>query len=114
MSVSEVRAAGHEALLLATKLLQRARRADPHAGLWEAADVQWWWRTPRRSDEVEKIFWVDDEGPVAGVLITSWTDDAGNATQSSSPGRQIPRPMSCGPGRSSTPLATRKRGSKYQ
>lgn len=76
MSVSEVRAAGHEALLLATKLLQRARRADPHAGLWEGADVQWWWRTPRRSDEVEKIFWVDDEGPVAGVLITSWTDDA--------------------------------------
>jgi hypothetical protein len=51
--------------MLATQLLQRARCADPRAGLWEAADVQWWWRTPRRSDDVEKLFWIDDEGPVA-------------------------------------------------
>ena len=75
MSIREIRAAGFEALLLATVLLQRARRADPHAGLWEAADVQWWWRTPRRSDGIEKLFWVDAEGPVAGVLLTSWSDD---------------------------------------
>jgi ribosomal protein S18 acetylase RimI-like enzyme len=76
VSVREVRAAGLEALMLSTELLQRARRADPQAGLWEAADVQWWWRRPRRSDEVEKLFWIDDEGPVAGVLLTSRTDDA--------------------------------------
>ncbi len=76
MSVREVRATGFEALMLATELLQRARRADPGAGLWEAADLQWWWRKRRRSDEVEKLFWLDDEGPVAGVLLTSWTDDA--------------------------------------
>ncbi|TVR68648.1 MAG: hypothetical protein EA415_16160, partial [Sphaerobacteraceae bacterium] len=75
MSIREIRVAGHEALLLATKLLQRARRANPHAGLWEAADLQWWWRKPRQSDEVEKLFWVDADGPVAGVLLTSWTDD---------------------------------------
>lgn len=74
MSVREFRAAGLEALLLATDLLQRARRADPYAGLWEAADVQWSWRKPRRSDEVEKLFWIDDEGPVAGVLLESWAD----------------------------------------
>lgn len=76
MSVREVRAIGHEALLLATKLLQRARRADLQRGLWEAADVQWWWRKPRASDEVEKLFWVDDEGPAGGALLTSWNDDA--------------------------------------
>jgi GNAT superfamily N-acetyltransferase len=76
VSVREVRAAGLEALTLATALLQRARRADPQAGLWEAADVQWWWRRPRRSDGVGKLFWIDDDGPVAGVLLTSWTDDA--------------------------------------
>ena len=72
----EVGATGFDALMLATALLQRAREADPQTGLWEAADVQWWWRAPRRSDEVDKLFWIDDEGPVAGVLLTSWTDEA--------------------------------------
>ncbi|MCW5878293.1 MAG: GNAT family N-acetyltransferase [Anaerolineales bacterium] len=72
----EIKAAGLKALELATALLQRARRADPMAGVWEAADVQWWWRKPRRSDAVEKLFWVDDQGPAAGVLLTSWSDQA--------------------------------------
>lgn len=75
VSVREIRAAGLEALMLATELLQRARRADRQAGIWEAADVQWWWRRPRRSDGVEQLFWVDGHGPVAGVLLTSWKDD---------------------------------------
>jgi GNAT superfamily N-acetyltransferase len=72
MAISEVRASGLEYLGLATKLLQRARLADPEAGLWEAADLQWWWRTPRRSDAIDQLFWVDDEGPVAGVVLTEW------------------------------------------
>lgn len=71
MPIREVSAAGTEALTLATRLLQRARRADPLAGLWEAADVQWAWRRPRQSDAIEHPFWLDDEGPVAGVLLTS-------------------------------------------
>ncbi|MGD9710566.1 MAG: hypothetical protein AB7V46_00660, partial [Thermomicrobiales bacterium] len=75
MSLREVSASGFESLMLATQLLQRARLADPVAGLWEAADVQWCWRTPRRSDDAEKLFWIDDDGPVAGILLTSWTDD---------------------------------------
>lgn len=62
--------------MLATSLLQRARLADPLAGVWEAADVQWWWRRPRRSDEVEEVFWLDDDGPVAGILLTSSADDS--------------------------------------
>jgi len=40
--------------------------------VWEAADLQWWWRTPRRSDAIEQLFWTDDEGPVAGVVLTDW------------------------------------------
>jgi GNAT superfamily N-acetyltransferase len=72
MAIIEVRASGLEYLALATELLQRARLADPEAGLWEAADLQWWWRTPRRSDAVDQLFWVDDEGPVAGVVLTEW------------------------------------------
>lgn len=71
----EVRATGLDALTLATSLLQRARLADPLAGVWEAADVQWSWRRPQRSDEVEQVFWLDDDGPVAGILLTSSADD---------------------------------------
>lgn len=70
----EVTAVGYEALVLATQLLQRARRADPQAGLWEAADVQWSWRRPRLSDEVAQLFWFDEDGPVAAVLLTSQAD----------------------------------------
>jgi ribosomal protein S18 acetylase RimI-like enzyme len=72
MAIREVRASGLEYLALATQLLQRARLADPEAGLWEPADLQWWWRTPRRSDAIEQLFWIDDEGPVAGVVLTDW------------------------------------------
>jgi ribosomal protein S18 acetylase RimI-like enzyme len=76
MAISEVRAAGFEAVTLASSLLQRSRLADPRSGVWEAADVQWWWRVPKRSDEIEQLFWLDDEGPVAGVLLTSLDEDA--------------------------------------
>lgn len=76
MPVREITAKGPEAQHLATELLQRARLADPQAGLWEAADVQWWWGKPRQSDEVEKLFWLDNDGPIASVMLTSWTGDA--------------------------------------
>jgi ribosomal protein S18 acetylase RimI-like enzyme len=68
----EVRASGRDALALVTELLQRARLADPDAGLWEAADLQWWWRKPRRSDDVAQLFWLDADGPVAAVVFTDW------------------------------------------
>ena len=72
MAINEVQAKGLKYLALATELLQRARLADAEAGLWEAADLQWWWRTPRRSDAIDQLFWIDDEGPVAGVVLTDW------------------------------------------
>jgi GNAT superfamily N-acetyltransferase len=72
MAVDEVRASGLDYLAVATELLRRARLADAEAGLWEAADLQWWWRTPRRSDAIDQLFWVDDDGPVAGVVLTDW------------------------------------------
>ncbi len=71
-TIHEVRALGLEYLALATELLQRARLAEAETGLWEAADLQWWWRTPRRSDAIDQLFWIDDEGPVAGVVLTDW------------------------------------------
>jgi GNAT superfamily N-acetyltransferase len=72
MAIDEVHAKGLEYLALATELLQRARLADVEAGVWEAADLQWWWRKPRRSDAIDQLFWIDDEGPVAGVVLTDW------------------------------------------
>jgi GNAT superfamily N-acetyltransferase len=72
----EIGATGLEALALTTQLLQRARLAHPTAGLWEAADFQWWWRRPQPADQVEKVFWLDDDGPVAGALVTSWGPDS--------------------------------------
>jgi ribosomal protein S18 acetylase RimI-like enzyme len=72
MAIEEAQASGLEYLALATELLQRARVADAEAGVWEAADLQWWWRTPRRSDAIDQVFWIDDEGPVAGVVLTDW------------------------------------------
>src|SRR6266571_2184768 len=72
MAIHEVHASGLEYLVLATELLQRARLADAEAGVWEAADLQWWWRTPRPSDAIDQLFWIDDDGPVAGVVLTDW------------------------------------------
>jgi hypothetical protein len=72
MAISEVRASGLEYLALATQLLHRVRLPDPGAGVWEAADLQWWWRTPWRSDAIDQLFWIDDEGPVASVVLTEW------------------------------------------
>jgi GNAT superfamily N-acetyltransferase len=73
MVLAERRASGLQALQLETHLLRRARLADPDAGIWEAADLQWWWRMPRRSDEVEQLFWHDGtDQPVAAVVLTEW------------------------------------------
>jgi predicted N-acetyltransferase YhbS len=72
MVIREVQASGLDSLALATELLQRARLADAEAGLWEAADLQWWWRTPRRSDAIDQLFWLDDDGPVAAIVLTDW------------------------------------------
>ncbi|WP_134123838.1 GNAT family N-acetyltransferase [Kribbella kalugense] len=73
--MQEIRVSEGKALTLATELLRRVRLAEREAGLWEAADVEWWGRKARRSEGVEQLFWVDGDGPVAGVLLTSWADD---------------------------------------
>ena len=54
-----------------TTVLQRARLADPVGGMWEAADVQWWWRRPRATDELALPVWSDEVGPVAAAGLTA-------------------------------------------
>jgi GNAT superfamily N-acetyltransferase len=59
----------------ATALLQRVRSAHLTAGLYEAADLQWWWRTPRSTDNLPQLFWFDHLGrPEAAVIATDWGD----------------------------------------
>ncbi len=53
-------------------MLQRTRKHHPTKGLWEAADLQWWWRTPRSTDGQPKLFWYDEHGPVAAAVTTDW------------------------------------------
>lgn len=58
-----------------TELLQRVRRAHPTKGLYEAADLQWWWRTPRSTDRLPQLFWFDELGrPEAAAIATDWSD----------------------------------------
>lgn len=42
--MTEVVVSADRYLRLATALLQQTRLASPDGGVWEAADVQWWWR----------------------------------------------------------------------
>ena len=66
---------GIHSLEAATALLQRVRSAHPTKGLYEAADLQWWWRTPRSTDTFRQLFWFDHLGrPEAAVIATDWGD----------------------------------------
>jgi predicted N-acetyltransferase YhbS len=65
---------GLKRLNATSTVLQRARSADPLGGMWEAADVQWWWRRPRVTDELALPVWFDEVGPVAAAGLTAWED----------------------------------------
>jgi GNAT superfamily N-acetyltransferase len=71
---------GLERLQATTAVLRRARQADPLGGMWEAADVQWWWGRPRATDELALPVWFDEIGPVAAAGLTAedvtWQADA--------------------------------------
>ncbi len=63
---------GLEYLETITTLLQRARAAHPTRGLFEAAELQWWWARPRPTDDLPQLFWFDDDGqPEAAVIVTT-------------------------------------------
>ena len=72
MAVTEFEASNREYLRMATTLLQRARLADDESGLWEAADMQWWWRRDQHDDPANARFWIDRDGVPVGVV--SFTD----------------------------------------
>lgn len=65
---------GLERLNATTTVLQRARLAHPIGGMWEAADVQWWWGRPRPTDDLALPVWFDEIGPVAAAGLTTSGD----------------------------------------
>ena len=71
--LSEQGLSGREYLAGVTTLLQRVRAEHPTRGVWEAADLQWWWRKPRPTDSWLHPFWFDASGdPVAAAVATDW------------------------------------------
>lgn len=76
---TEEHRAGLDYLEAVTALLNRIRTTHPTAGLFEAAELQWWWaQNPRTTDDLGQLFWFDDRGrPEAAVIAT----DFGEATQ---------------------------------
>ena len=68
---------GLEYLDAVTTLLRRIRSVHPTAGLYEPAELQWWWgQTSRSTDRLGQLFWFDDEGfPVAAVIATAFRDE---------------------------------------
>jgi GNAT superfamily N-acetyltransferase len=65
---------GLDSLRDVTVLLQRNRQAHPTAGLYEAADLQWWWaQRARATDALPQLFWFDESGrPEAAVIATQF------------------------------------------
>jgi GNAT superfamily N-acetyltransferase len=74
MTLRAVRPTGREYLALVTDLLQRRRLADPVAGLWEAADLQWWYTRDPHPDDADAVVWLDGEVPVTAAVFTRWSE----------------------------------------
>jgi hypothetical protein len=63
---------GRDYLAAAVDSLQRVRASHPTSGVWEAADLEWWWRKPRLTDGWDQLFWFADDRPVAAAIATDW------------------------------------------
>jgi hypothetical protein len=73
MAWLKVSATGLGYLSLVTSLLQRIVVTDPLAVVWEAADLQWWWRVDQHPEPSRQTFWLDGARvPVAAAVFTDW------------------------------------------
>lgn len=62
---------GFEYLATAVALLRRVRLEHQTAGVWEAADYEWWWRKQRTTD-ADQLFWFEQGEPYAAATLTDW------------------------------------------
>lgn len=63
--------AGTDYLARATEFLSACRRADPLGGMWDAADIQWWWREDDFDKPDHQRFYVAADGTALGMLLLS-------------------------------------------
>jgi len=77
VTLRELHPVGHDYLQVATRLLQDARRAEPNGGVWEAADLHWWWRVDQHDDPDMQSIWADGDRPVVGATFTRWKESLG-------------------------------------
>jgi GNAT superfamily N-acetyltransferase len=77
MTLRERRPVGLPYLAEVTRLLQEARLAEPSSGLWEAADLNWWWKVDQHADADGQTIWVDGDRPVVATVFTRWKDRVG-------------------------------------
>ncbi len=70
ITVREVDLDGGDYRNAMTHLLLHARADDPMAGLWEAADLQWWWTVGDDLASRRNTFWLDSGNrPLACLLV---------------------------------------------
>jgi len=51
----------------------------PTYGLYEAAEMQWWWRSPRSTDTFPQLFWFDEQGRPEAAMIAADFGGGGSA-----------------------------------
>ena len=61
-----------------TDLLQRIRLESPSAGMYEAADLQWWWREDDAAHSDRQTFWCDAKGTSLACLLRFDSGDEWN------------------------------------
>lgn len=66
---------GSDALSALTALLHRVRRAHPTWGVWEAADLHWWWRFDQRRDPRDCTVWFDTDAQPALAVTAVHSHD---------------------------------------
>lgn len=68
--------AGIDYLQAVTELLQRQRQAHRTYGIYQAAELQFWWARPRSTDDLDQLFWFDDDDrPVAAAVLNDFSQN---------------------------------------
>ena len=68
---------GLAATLAMSDVLLRLRAEDPMAGLYEAGDIQWWWKDATRLTSNTTTLWTDDAGVDCAFLTVAESSSGG-------------------------------------